>query len=98
MTKTEDWKTRAGAVEAKLADPDRERGLYQKYRVERLNDATGKHRVCRYYVLDLTHDRFSAVALRAYAGACASEYPALARALQFQAALTDHALDLKIED
>lgn len=59
--------------------PDRERGLYDKYHVERKEDPTGKHRDCNYFVLDLKHDKFAAAALRAYAWACASEYPDLAR-------------------
>jgi hypothetical protein len=40
--------------------------------------APAKHSACRYFVLDLDHDPFAAPALRAYAAACAAEYPALA--------------------
>lgn len=61
---------------------DKQRGLYRKYHVERVNDPDGKHRDCEYFVLDLVHDKFAAAALRAYADACASEYPALAAGLR----------------
>lgn len=57
---------------------DRERGWYQKYEVKRLNDPSGKHQDCEFFVLDLEHDRFADVALRAYADACEKEFPALA--------------------
>lgn len=65
------------AVGTKGGD-DRERGLYEKYRVERLNDPAGKHNNCRYFVLDLTHDKHAGPALQAYARSCLREYPALA--------------------
>jgi hypothetical protein len=59
--------------------PDTKRGLYQKYRVKRLNDPAGKHARCEFYVLDLVHDKFAADALEAYARGCVREYPPLAR-------------------
>ncbi len=37
-----------------------------------------KHASCRYFVLDLEHDRFAGPALRAYAYACALDFPKLA--------------------
>jgi len=49
---------------------DKGKGLYEKYRVERLNDEAGKHKYCTYFVLDLAHDKYSSVALEAYAKAC----------------------------
>jgi hypothetical protein len=58
---------------------DRDRGLYGKYYVERLEDHSGKHARCQYYVLDPTHDKFAIPALQAYADACEEEYPLLAR-------------------
>jgi hypothetical protein len=61
---------------------DYQRGLYRKYHVERLNDPTGKHKDCQYYVLDLAHDKFAGPALRAYAYACEVEYPSLAADLR----------------
>lgn len=61
---------------------DHERGLYGKYRVERTSDPKGKHDDCRYFVLDPQHDPNAVTALRAYADACADEYPALAADLR----------------
>lgn len=58
---------------------DKNRGLYIKYEVQRLDDAAGKHNDCDFYVLDLVHDKFSKEALTAYANACESEYPELAK-------------------
>lgn len=63
------------------SDDDRDRGLYAKYYVARLNDEVGKHEQCDYFVLDLVHDRHSRMALIAYAASCADEFPALARDL-----------------
>lgn len=53
-------------------------GLYRKYDVRRLNDTTGKHANCEYYVLDMMHDKFAADALEAYCRACTQEFPSLA--------------------
>lgn len=53
-------------------------GLYQKYRVERLNDPDSKHVDCLYFVLDPRHDSFARDALAAYIEACQDKYPALA--------------------
>lgn len=58
------------------------RGLYRKYDVKRTDGSSepgGKHEACSYFVLDLEHDEFAIPALKAYAKACAKEYPALAR-------------------
>jgi hypothetical protein len=57
---------------------DETRGVYRKYRVERLNDPTGKHDECAYFVLDITHDRHARNALCAYANSCRVEFPQLA--------------------
>jgi len=62
-------------------DKDKYRGLYTKFHVERLDDPTGKHKGCRYFVLDLNHDKFAIPALQAYIGACINEYPELAHDL-----------------
>ena len=68
---------------------DRERGLYEKYRViERADGQSAegeKHHGCEYFVLDLTHDKFAEVAIRTYAKACMREYPELARDLVMKA-------------
>jgi hypothetical protein len=58
--------------------PDPERGLYGKYRVERIGGTPGKHDGCWYYVLDWEHDKYARPALEAYARACQAEYPDLA--------------------
>lgn len=61
-----------------------ERGVYQKFRVERTDGSSApgaKHDGCEYFVLDLTHDPFAEPALAAYARACTAKYPALARDL-----------------
>jgi hypothetical protein len=65
-----------------MGDP--ERGLYEKYRVQRTDgsDAPGeKHDGCEYFVLDLTHDDFAIPAIQAYAMACADKYPSLSEDL-----------------
>ena len=59
---------------------DRTRGLYSKFEVCRTDGSSepgGKHHGCEYFVLDLTHDKHAAAALRAYAASCATEYPLL---------------------
>lgn len=63
---------------------DREQGLYQKYKVRRVDgsDAPGeKHHGSDYFVLDLTHDPFAKAALLAYARACSATHPQLAEDL-----------------
>lgn len=62
---------------------DEHKGIYRKYRVERLNDSANKHKFCNYFVLDLDHDKFAIPALRAYAKACKKEYPQLAKDIQW---------------
>ncbi len=60
---------------------DTGRGLYRKFIVERTDGSSasgGKHEHCRYFVLDLDHDRHAPATIRAYADSCRSEYPALA--------------------
>jgi hypothetical protein len=61
------------------------RGLYGKFTVERTDGRSApgaKHHGCDYFVLDLTHDPYARDAIRAYAKACATEYPALAHDLE----------------
>jgi hypothetical protein len=60
---------------------DRNRGLYSRFNVTRTDGSSapgGKHCGCVYFVLDLTHDKHAAAALRAYVESCAAEYPLLA--------------------
>jgi hypothetical protein len=48
-------------------DPDRERGLYNKFIVERTDmQAAERHRDCEYFVLDLHHDALAIPAVEAY--------------------------------
>lgn len=50
--------------------PDRERGMYPKYQVARLDGGTnpgGKHEKCRKFVLDIDHDPHAVPALFSYA-------------------------------
>jgi hypothetical protein len=64
---------------------DHERGLYGKYKVERLDGSSGvggKHEECRYYVLDLEHDPHAKPAILAYAKSCQKYYPKLAADLR----------------
>ena len=64
---------------------DKNRGLYDKYRVERGDGSSEKgrkHHGCGYFVLDLRHDKFAWAALDAYAKACEAEFPLLAADLR----------------
>lgn len=70
-------------------DPqDAGRGLYNKFRVERLDGQSEKghlHNGCLYFPLDLTHDPHALKAALAYADSCERDNPELAadlRALQ----------------
>lgn len=65
-------------------DPDRERGLYGKFRVHRTDGSTkpgGKHEHCFFFVLDVHHDPHARAALAAYANAVQHGYPQLSRDL-----------------
>jgi len=56
--------------------PDKSRGLFDKFRVTRLDGTHlpgGKHDGCEYFVLDWKHDSFTLPALEAYADACEKE-------------------------
>lgn len=44
-------------------------GLNHRYNVEKVNDPTGKHDACRYFVLDPQHDPIARAALVTYASA-----------------------------
>ena len=65
-----------------MGDPSR--GIYDKFLVKRTDgksEAGEKHYQCKYFVLDLKHDKHATAALRAYAESCKKEYPLLARDL-----------------
>jgi hypothetical protein len=56
--------------------PDRSRGLIGKFAVARVDGSDapgGRHEGCRYFVLDMTHDRHAIPALRAYAESCEAD-------------------------
>jgi len=65
-------------------DPDRERGLYSKFLVERMDvEAAQRHRDCDFFVLDLNHDALAIPALEAYVKAARENgYHKLAADLQ----------------
>ena len=70
---------------------DSRRGLYAKYRIERVDetDAPGsKHDECDLFVLDITHDPHARAAASAYAKSCAHDYPLLAGDLRALVALS----------
>ncbi len=65
---------------------DKDRGLYNKYIVTRLEDPDGKHATCDYFVLDLQHDPHAVAALYGYAESCDMDgYPVLAAELRSRA-------------
>lgn len=68
-----------------MSDKDKQRGLYGKYHVERVD---GKVKG-PYFVLAYTADPYAAVALAAYADSCEAEYPQLAADLR-RAVSDDH--------
>lgn len=60
---------------------DKDRGVYNKYIVERVDGRHHKgekHEGCKYFVLDLDHDPHAKAAMLAYADSCQAEYPLLA--------------------
>lgn len=61
-----------------MAD-NKTRGLYAKFRVERLDPAAQeRHRHCAVFVLEPEHDPYARPALAAYAEAVRATHPALA--------------------
>lgn len=63
---------------------DEQQGLYEKYTVTRNYDHKGKHKGCIYFVLDVRHDEFAGVALKAYADAAESKFPKLAKDIRLK--------------
>lgn len=64
-----------------MTNRDAERGLYDKYNVERADGSSGpggKHEHCDYFILDLVHDKLAVTALTAYAKGAEHEFPQLA--------------------
>lgn len=71
---------------------DKTLGLYGKFEVKRLDGSSrfgGKHHECDYFVLDITHDPYAVVALRAYAESCETSHPLLARDLRAKLAVPE---------
>lgn len=65
--------------------PRDEQGLYGKFLVQRVDGSDlpgGKHHGCKYFVLDVDHDKYAAAALGTYASQCEQEYPLLAKDLR----------------
>jgi hypothetical protein len=65
--------------------PRDEQGLYGKFLVRRVDGSDlpgGKHHGCKYFVLDVDHDKYAAAALGTYASQCEQEYPLLAKDLR----------------
>lgn len=63
---------------------NKNKGLYEKFQVVRTDGESApghRHADCRYFILDLTHDPYALPAVRAYAKACAADYPVLAEDL-----------------
>ena len=61
-----------------MGDPSR--GIYEKFDVKRTDGKSEpgeKHYQCKYFVLDLKHDKHATTALRAYAASCKKDYPLL---------------------
>jgi hypothetical protein len=61
--------------------PAEQQGLFRKFDIRRVDGSDqpgGKHCGCKYYVLDLTHDKHAPAAMRAYAASCKETHPQLA--------------------
>jgi len=66
-------------------DPDRQRGLYRKYELYRVDETDPTQRSLvfdPFFVLRYTRDPHARVALAAYATSCAHDYPQLAAELR----------------
>lgn len=65
-------------------DPDKMRGRYAKFKVERLDpEAAARHVGCDHFVLDLTHDPLAIPAIETYRrAAMAAGYRKLAEDLE----------------
>lgn len=88
------------AAEAGL--PDKERGLYGKYQIRRVDGSTDKgkkHEKCDYFVLDVTHDPHAAPALFSYAASAKADgYEQLAADLYAKIQPYIKALDKRVAE
>ena len=72
-------------TESDFRGGDKQRGLYNKFTVTRIDGTSEpykKHYNCRYFVLDLTHDKHAIPAIDAYQKSCGKEYRQLAEDLR----------------
>ncbi|MBR7747417.1 hypothetical protein [Undibacterium baiyunense] len=63
-----------------LTKPAEQQGMFSKFHVERVDGSSakgGKHHGCRYWVLDLDHDKHAPAAMRGYAEDCKETHPIL---------------------
>lgn len=84
----------ADALREMDSSGEKRRGLYEKFSVIRTDGQSGpggRHDGCRYFPLDLTHDKHAAPAIRAYALSVQDEDPQLAQQLHEQANLIERA-------
>ena len=74
-----------GLPDRDSARPAEQQGLFRKFVVRRTDGSDapgGKHYGCRYFVLDVDHDKHAVAALTAYAKACETTHPDLAKDLR----------------
>jgi hypothetical protein len=79
---------------------DKNKGLYNKFYIGRADGRSGpgeKHYQCEYFVLDLTHDKYSIPALMSYVFACKDEYPKLATDLLVKISSMKQKEDISLE-
>lgn len=63
-----------------LTKPAEQQGMFSKFHVERVDGSSakgGKHHGCRYWVLDLDHDKHAPAGMRGYAEDCKETHPVL---------------------
>lgn len=65
-----------------MKDPDRDRGLYRKYQVQKVTRDGELVDPGPVFVLAYTRDPHARVALAAYADSCAADFPPLAADLR----------------
>ena len=74
-----------GLPDRDFARPAEQQGLFRKFVVRRTDNSDapdGKHYGCRYFVLDVDHDKHAAAALTTYAADCETTHPELAKDLR----------------
>lgn len=56
--------------------PEQSKGLYNKYKVERIDGKPGREN-CQYFVVDVCHDPYGPAAVRAYIDALPDDFAQL---------------------